>query len=205
MWPADPVSERELGARWYPLLRLGGVSILAAVAVLHNVFVLERYSAGNLLAIVGGLAAWVLISWLALRRAYARPRRLDLALAVQLGDAVIWTLVIYLTGAERSLLVFLVLLGAADMRAVTFRRVLFFGHFSVACYILLLVYVAVVDEHPLQWHAELVKVGILYAINLYLAYRAKMADALRAQRRRTREAQTAVLANVSHELRTIAT
>jgi signal transduction histidine kinase/CheY-like chemotaxis protein len=200
MWPADPVSERELGARWYPLLRLGGFSTLAAVAVLHNVFVLERYSAGNLLAIVGGLAAWLLFSWLTLRRAYVRRR--DLAVAVQLGDAVAWTLVIYLTGAERSLLVFLVLLAAADIRAVSFRRVLFFGHFSIACYVLLLVYVAVVDKHRLEWPAELVKVGIFYIATLYLAYRAKMADALRATRRRAREAQTAVLANVSHELRT---
>jgi len=202
MRPADQVSERELRMRWYPRLRLAGLAALAAVAVLHNVFVLERYSVGNLLAIVGGLAAWLLLSWLALRHAYDRPGRVDLALAVELGDVVVWMVVIYLTGAERSLLLFLVLLRAADMRAVSFRRILFFGHFSVACYVLLLLYVAVVDTHPLQWPRELVKVGILYAANLYLAYTAKAVDAFRAVRRRTRQAQTVVLANVSHELRT---
>src|SRR5436309_6334417 len=202
MRPADQVSERELRMRWYPRLRLAGLAGLAAVAVLHNVFVLERYSVGNLLAIVGGLAAWLLLSWLALRHAYDRPGRVDLALAVELGDVVVWMVVIYLTGAERSLLLFLVLLRAADMRAVSFRRILFFGHFSVACYVLLLLYVAVVDKHHLQWPRELVKVGILYAANLYLAYTAKAVDAFRAVRRRTRQAQTVVLANVSHELRT---
>src|SRR6266850_458824 len=137
----------------------------------------------------------------ALRRWYGRTSRRDVGLAVELGDVVVWTVVIYLTGAERSLLLFLVVLRAADMRTASFRRILLFGHFSVACYALLLVYVAMVDRR-LDWPAELVKIAILYAANLYLAGTAKAADVHRAARRRARQAQASLLANVSHELRT---
>ena len=42
MPPAAPPSERALHTRWYPLFRLGGAAALAAAAVLHNVFVLDR-------------------------------------------------------------------------------------------------------------------------------------------------------------------
>ena len=89
MPPAAPPSERALHTRWYPLFRLGGTAALAAAAVLHNVFVLDRSSVANLLAIVGGLAAWSLLSWSALRRWYGRAGRLDLGLAVELGDVVV--------------------------------------------------------------------------------------------------------------------
>src|SRR5205814_177865 len=127
--------------------------------------------------------------WSALRRWYGRAGRLDLGLAVELGDVVVWTVVIYLTGAERSLLLFLVVLRAADMRTASFRRILLFGHFSVACYACLLLYVAMLDRR-LDWPAELVKVGILYAANLYLAYTSKAAEVFRARSRRARTPRT---------------
>ena len=197
-----PPSERVLQTRWYPLFRLGGSAALALGAVLHNVVVLEQWSAANLVAIVGGLLAWALLTWLALIRWFGRTGRFDLGYAVALGDVVVWTLVIYLTGAEESLLYFLVLLRAADMRRAGFRRVLFFGHFSVLCYLLLLAYVATHDRHEIEWPVEVVKVVILYLANLYLAFTARLADAVDVARRTARAAQTTFLANVSHELRT---
>jgi two-component system sensor histidine kinase/response regulator len=195
-----PPSERALQTRWYPLFRLGGSGALALSAVLHNV-VEGRASTSNLVAIIGGLAAWSLLSWLALARWHGRTGRVDLGIVVAFGDIVVWTLVIYLTGAERSLLFFLVLLRAADMRTASFRLVLLFGHFSVACYVLLLLYVAFVDRR-IDWPAEVVKVVILYLANVYLAFTAKAADAVDASRDRARAAKTAFLANVSHEMRT---
>jgi two-component system, sensor histidine kinase and response regulator len=195
-----PPSERALQTRWYPLFRLVGGAALALSAILHNV-VAGRASLANLLAILGGLAAWSLLSWLALARWYGRTGRVDLGIAVALGDVVVWTLVIYLTGAERSLLFFLVLLRAADLRTANFRTVLLFGHFSVACYVLLLVYVALVDR-PIDWPAEIVKVVILYFANVYLAFTAKAAEAVEAARTRARAAKTSFLADVSHEMRT---
>src|SRR5204862_1500159 len=90
----------------------------------------------------------------------------------------------------------------ADMRRAGFRRVLFFGHFSVLCYLLLLAYVAMHDRHEIEWPVEVVKVVILYLANLYLAFAARLADAVDVARRTARAAQTTFLANVSHELRT---
>src|SRR5262249_4263484 len=140
-------------------------------------------------------------SWLALVRWYGRTGRVDLGLAVALGDVVVWTLVIYLTGAERSLLFFLVLLRAADLRTASFRLVMLFGHFSVAGYMLLLAYVALV-QRPIDWPTEIVKIVILYFANVYLAFTAKGAEAVEAARNRARAAKTSFLANVSHEMRT---
>ena len=80
-----PPSERVLQTRWYPLFRLGGSAALALGAVLHNVVVLEQWSAANLVAIVGGLLAWALLTWLALIRWYGRTGRFDLGYAVALG------------------------------------------------------------------------------------------------------------------------
>src|SRR5262245_4715644 len=185
---AGPPSERALQTHWYPLFRLAGGAALALTAVLHNV-VAGRASLGNLLAIIGGLAAWSLLSWLVLARWYGRTGHVDLGIAVALGDVVVWTLVIYLTGAERSVLFFLVLLRAADLRTASFRMVLLFGHFSVACYVLLLVYVALVDR-PIDWPAEIVKIVILYFANVYLAFTAKAAEAVEATRTLARAAKT---------------
>ena len=196
-----PPSERTLQTRWYPLFRFAGSAALAVAAVVHNLVVLERVSAARLLLLIGVLAAWSLLSWLALDRWHGRTRRIDLPGAVALGDIVLWTLVVYLTGADRSLLWFLMLLRAADMRTAGFRAVLRFGHVSVVCYLLLLLYVAAV-ERRVDWPVELVKLGLLYGANLYLAFTAKAAEAVTAARQHARAAQTAFLANVSHELRT---
>jgi two-component system, sensor histidine kinase and response regulator len=195
-----PPSERALQTRWYPLFRLAGGAALALSAILDNV-VAGRASLGNVVAIISGLAAWSLLSWAALARWYGRTGRVDLGLAVALGDVVVWTLVIYLTGAERSVLFFLVLLRAADLRTASFRLVLLFGHFSIVCYVLLLVYVALAHR-PIDWPAETVKIGILYLANIYLAFTAKGAEVVDAARNRARAAKTSFLANVSHEMRT---
>src|SRR5215813_8449396 len=184
MFGEGPPSERALQTRWYPLLRLGGGAALALSAVLHNV-VTGRATPSNVTAIIGGLAMWSLLSWLALERWYGRTGRVDLGIVVALGDIVAWTLVIYLTGAEHSILFFLVLLRAADFRTASFRLVLLFGHFSVACYLLLLVYVALVHR-PIDWPVEIVKVVILYLANIYLAFTAKGVEVVEAARNRAR-------------------
>src|SRR5262249_783680 len=134
-------------------------------------------------------------------RWYGRTGRLDLGIVVALGDIVAWTLVIYLTGAEHSILFFLVLLRAADFRTASFRLVLLFGHFSVACYVLLLISLLLVAR-PVDWPAEIVKVIILYLANIYLAFTAKAAELVTATRHRARVARTSFLASVSHEMRT---
>jgi two-component system, sensor histidine kinase and response regulator len=194
-----PPSERALQTYGYPLFRLGG-GALAASAIVINV-VAGRATLGNLAALIGGLAAWSLVSWLALTRWYGRIGRVDLGILVAFGDVVVWILLVYLTGAERSLLFFLILLPAADLRTTNFRLVLLFGHFSIACYMLLLAYVAVVHR-PIDSPAEMVKVAILYLANLHLAFTAKAAQRVDTARNRARAAKTSFLANVSHEMRT---
>ena len=196
-----PPSERTLQTRWYPLFRFAGSAALAVAAVVHNVVVLERPSFSGMVLVVSALAAWSVLSWLALERWHGRTRAVDVTSAVALGDIVVWTLVVYFTGADRSLLWFLMLLRAADMRTASFHTVLRFGHVSVACYVLLLLYVAAV-ERRVDWPVELVKIGLLYGANIYLALSAKAAEAVTAARQHARAAQTAFLANVSHELRT---
>jgi len=197
-----PPSERALQTRWYPVFRLVGGAALVLAALLHTVLLPDRAPASNLVPLVAGVAAWSLLSWLLAVRWYGRAGRFDVGTALALGDIGAWTFVIYLTGADRSLLFFLVLLRAADMRTAGFRLVLLFGHVSVACYLLLLLYVATAGDRHIDWPIELVKVVTLYLANVYLAFTAKAVEVVDAARHRTRAAKTTFLANVSHELRT---
>src|SRR5262249_5257452 len=155
-----PPSERALHRHWHPLFRLGGSAALALTAVLHSV-VAGGASVGTLLAIIGTLAAWSLLSWLAVARWYGRTRNVDLGMLMAFSDVVVWTLVTYLAGAGQTLLFLLVVLRAADLRTAGFRLVLLFGHFSVACYVVLLVYVALV-RRPIDWPVEAVDLLTFY-------------------------------------------
>jgi hypothetical protein len=57
------------------------------------------------------------------------------------GDLLVWTSVLYLTGAEQSWLFFVLLLRVADQTQTTFRRAIAFSMWATACYAAMLVWV----------------------------------------------------------------
>jgi PAS domain S-box-containing protein len=172
---------RELNVVIYPRIRLiGNVMVVVAVG-LHNAFLLEAFSWLALGRFAAGILLYSLLSWLVLSALYEKIRGVDLGVVFMLLDVVVWTFAIHASGAERSWLFFLMLIRSADQRHAGVRRLLAFGHFSVACYAAMLAYVALVDGRPLTPGRTLTTLFFLWGANVYIALTARTAEMLRAR------------------------
>ncbi|HSF33124.1 MAG TPA: PAS domain S-box protein [Candidatus Tectomicrobia bacterium] len=92
------------------------------------------------------------------------------------ADVFIWTLVIYFTGGEKSLLFWLMVMRVADQINTSFKRAIFFGHLSTFSYIAMLLYLTYVDRHPILFPHELPKIVAIYMSNLYIAITARTSE-----------------------------
>jgi hypothetical protein len=162
-----------------PTARVIGNVLLLLCVLVHNVYVLGAFDAAAFLRFAAGLLAYSLLSWAVLAVGHGRVKRVNLANVFLIMDIVAWTFAIYFSGGERSWLFFLMILRAADQRLGTTRWVLASGHFSVACYGLMILYLVFVEHRPIAVSVEVAKLVILYAFNLYLATTAVTADAQR--------------------------
>src|SRR5512145_1960145 len=122
-----------------PLLRGVGSLILCVYVLLYFLLVAPPFSWSQYLGFVAILAIYCAGSWLILRAAYRRVKTLDLSLLFLIVDFFFWILVLYRTGADKSLLFFLGVVRLSDQRYTTFRRVMTFAHLSVAVYALFIV------------------------------------------------------------------
>jgi signal transduction histidine kinase len=137
---------------------------------------------------------------------------------------------VWVSGADQSWLLVLLLVRVADQTNTTFRRVLVFLHLSVASYLLVLLAQHLLDGRPPRLRVEAVKLLIVYFTGLYIATTARTAEALRrrttraihvgrgliqtlrtqsealekarADAERAGRAKTVFLGNMGHELRT---
>src|SRR5205085_256393 len=120
-----------------------------------------------------------LLSWAILYLFFDNVRRINLGTVFLSVDIVAFVVAIYLTGADKSWLFYLLFIRTADQTNTNFRRALAFAHASVAVYALLLVELVFVEHRPISWTAEAFKVLLLYGGNLYIAMTARTAERLR--------------------------
>src|SRR3990172_3739621 len=113
-----------------PLLRAAGCAILCVYVFLYDLLAAPPFFWSRYLAFVAVLAAYCTGSWLALRSWYGRIKGFDLGLFFLITDLLFWILVIYRTGADKSLLFFLSVVRVSDQAFTTFRRVLIFAHLA---------------------------------------------------------------------------
>jgi len=212
-----------------PRLRLLGFAIVTLLVVVRRVVLPEEPDAHPLLlgAVVLGYS---LASWGILYLFFDRVRRINLGTVFLSIDVFAFIVAIYLTGADRSWLFYLLFIRTADQTNTNFSRALAFAHLSVGLYAALLVELAVVEHRPVAWAAETFKILLLYGGNLYIAMTARTAERLRNRivaairyarelvaelqdqsreldeaRRHAEEAsrvKSEFLANMSHEIRT---
>jgi signal transduction histidine kinase/ActR/RegA family two-component response regulator len=212
-----------------PRLRLIGFSIMTALVLLREAFVSESHTDPVRIAAI--VVTYSLVSWLVLYAGFAKLRPfVNLGTVFLAVDVIFFVLAIYLTGADRSWLFFLLFIRTADQANTSFRRALAFSHLSVATYVAMLLELEFLEHRDVSWPAEIFKVALLYSANFYISLTARTAERLRArfvsairlsrklvgqlqdqsheldEARRAAEKASRVksefLANMSHEIRT---
>jgi PAS domain S-box-containing protein len=183
----DPTEiERKKAQRLYrlnvvqiPTLRILGFCLLTFCIFFHNLFILNLSSQSGIFTIALIVTSYSLLSWLILYLFFEKIKKIDISFVFLVGDVFIWTLMIYYSGGEKSLLFWLMAMRVADQINTSFKRVLFFGHLSLFCYLGMLVYLLYVEQRPLSIRHELPKILVLYGSNLYIAITARTSEQYR--------------------------
>ena len=165
-----------------PTLRILGFFLLTVCIFFHNLFVFESSPYPSIFAIASIVMSYSLISWMILYLYFEKIQNIDLSFMFLVVDIFIWTLMIYFSGGEKSLLFWLMVMRVADQYNTSFKRVLFFGHLSLFCYLGMLVYLLYVEHRPLLIRYELPKILAIYGSNLYIAITARPSEQYRYHR-----------------------
>ena len=162
-----------------PTLRVLGFSLLAICILFHNLLLLKTFSWTSFLEIVSAVIFYSFSSWLILYYFFETIKKFDIAFLFLVIDVFIWTAMIYVSGGEKSLLFWLMVIRVADQINTSFKRALFFGHLSTISYIAMLLYLMYVDHHHISLVQELPKVIVIYSSNLYIAMTARTSEQYR--------------------------
>jgi PAS domain S-box-containing protein len=180
---AKDARRRALNVVRIPALRFVGFFFVLLFVLLYNLFVSSSFEWTTYSFYAAATLAYCWLSWVALAQWYDRLGVVDLGVVFLAVDMVLWTVAVYLCGAENSWLLFFLIVRAADQATTSFRRSLFFAHFGVVCYVGLLLYARLVDGHPLNLAGESVKLVVLYGTGVYLCLTAKAAEEIRERTR----------------------
>ena len=168
-----------LNAIQIPRLRLMGFAGMCLILMLHNIFLIESFSLYRFCSFTTIIISYALISWLILYFFFNKVKVIDLSQFFLTTDIFIFILIIYLSGGEKSWLFFLLMVRVADQANTTFKKVLYYSHISIISYILLLLYLAFVEQRTLVWSIEFFKIFLIYCTNFYISLTAKTAEKLR--------------------------
>ena len=161
---------RPVHIRVVPAARAAGFAVLIGLVALHQRFISDAFSWGELLRVAAILEGYALVAWLALALYSGHPRIRHLSLVFLFADILVATFVLYVTGGDRSWLFVILAFRPADIPIPLSRtQVLAFVHACVGSYVAMLLYLAGVEGRDIAWPAALVKVAILYYANGYLA------------------------------------
>ena len=170
--------ERQYHVIEVPSLRLLGFSLITLLAALRHTFVPDDPTTRPLL--LGAIVlTYSFVSWAILYAFFDRWKHVKLGNLFLSLDVVGFVVAIYLTGADKSWLFFLLFIRVADQGNTTFRRSLAFAHMAVGLYGLLLLDLVFIEHRSVAWPAEVFKLLLLYATCLYLSLTARTAERMR--------------------------
>ena len=93
-----------------PILRLLGFSLVSLLVFLNNKFLLDSFSFGEFLKFLIIIYSYAFVSWAFLFFFFERFKRFDLGIGFLGIDILFFTLAIYYSGGDKSLLFFLLIL-----------------------------------------------------------------------------------------------
>jgi signal transduction histidine kinase len=172
------VRERQFHTMEVPTLRLVGFSIMTLLVFLRESFVHDG-TAASAYVLGAVLLSYSLISWAVLYFCFDKIKGIKFGTLFLAIDVFAFVFAIYMTGADKSWLFFLLFIRTADQSNTNFRRAFGFALLSVAVYGLLLAELSLVEHRPLDWAVEIFKLCILLGANAYVALTARTAERLR--------------------------
>jgi signal transduction histidine kinase/ActR/RegA family two-component response regulator len=169
-----------LNAFQIPLLRSVGFGILGVFVLAHDILVASTFSIVDYVWFMAAIGAYCLISWQILRYGYLRVRHFDLGLVFLLLDLPFILSVIHRTGADQSVLFFLLILRVSDQISYTdMRRVFAFAHITPMAYTAYLLWLNTLPGITLNWKLQILKVVSIYGASVYIALTSQPAQTLR--------------------------
>lgn len=215
-----------LNVEMVPRARLLGYQALLAVAAAHNALLEIPVGWGLFLGIAVAVEAYALGQLAVLHRLFTRVRSVHLGTVFLAADLVMFSLVLYGTGAAASWLWPLYTLRVADQMWIGRRRAAVMAVAGVGCFLLVMAWSAGVDGAPVDASGVLLKAAILGSLGGYLVLisglpwdlqgrtqaaremvlrletQSKELEAERLRAEQASRAKSDFLARMSHELRT---
>src|SRR5262245_33820766 len=220
-----------MNASQIPLLRAVGFAILGILVLLYDKLAAPTFTTAGYLGLMTIIAGYCVLSWQILHHGYSRIRGFDLGLAFFVLDIPFILAVIHRTGANHSVLFFLLVLRVAYQTSFTsLRRVIAFAHITPLAYLIYLIWLNSQPGASIDWRIEILKIVSIYAANAYVVltsqptqklhkqsmHSARIANRLnhrlqkrsiqleeaRARAEAANQAKGEFLATVSHEVRT---
>jgi len=227
---AQRVRRHKFHTEEVPRLRVIGYAFNAVGVVVHNWLIFDLVDWAAAAQHTAVLLGYALFAWVMLAAFWDRVRVVNLGDVFFGLDLLPMAYVVYVTGANESLMWFVFAARAADQVAISLRNSIVFSHLSTMAYAGLMVWVSFGEGRPVDWSTEAAKIIFLYILCLYItlsarsvaARRRKFDSARRMAEQAVRDAEdrrrdllhamtrleaanrtkTEFLANVSHEVRT---
>jgi len=169
-----------LNATQIPLLRAVGFGMFGAIVLVYDLLIAPTFSTTGYLWFMTMIGIYCLISWQLLRIGYLRVRHFDFGLVFLLIDLPFVLSIIHMTGANHSVLFFLLILRVSDQTSYTdLRRVFAFAHITPLAYVAYLFWLNTLPGTTLNWKLEILKILSIYGASIYIALTSQPAQTLR--------------------------
>ncbi|MBS2033341.1 HAMP domain-containing histidine kinase [bacterium] len=178
----QPKREQHFHTHTIPRLRLLGLTMLLLLAVVNQLWLAPPEQGSGIGTLTVALYAYAFGSWWSLRRWFEPLQgKVNLGLVYLIVDVPIWSVLVYVCGADQCWFSYILLARVADQVATNTGRVLFFAHWIPLNYLGLVWAAQTLGHHIVDWPGELCKALVMYIFGLYASTTARTASQLRTR------------------------